>query len=393
MKELERRLQQLECEEQAVIARLSKRLQERDQSLRAAELARKEAKERCGEDTRGGLLMRLSCQSCFPGAVERDFKDIHYPNVSEILHNEVVNYVQWMQSQLNAWMDRANDIIRHSVEAIKQAYPHAVVVMYGEYHTGLFTPWSDFDINCVAYEDADQLQKVPLEVVSRTLGKVFAQDTSIFKEVLGGGEKGPKGAFIELRCGSRYEERRVFINLREDKNQYRVEDLIQRYMETFKCLKPLYYVLVKLFANLGLSRGWGRSCDPETRGLSSYGLILMVVAMFQSIKFQLKIATEDIGERFSSLGDILMCFCNVYGNQVDLDTCDLYPGLPGEPNANPYKIRQAAAPDQGFRIYDPEKKQLLIQQVRWSVLLKVRHPHPARALLRLPYRHELLRLP
>ena len=71
--------------------------------------------------------------------------------------------------------------------------------------------------------------------------------------MLGGGEKGPKGAFIELRCGSRYEERRVFINLREDKNQYRVEDLIQRYMGTFKCLKPLYYVLVKLFANLRIN--------------------------------------------------------------------------------------------------------------------------------------------
>ena len=113
----------------------------------------------------------------------------------------------------------------------------------------------------------------------------------------------------------------------------------------------------------------------KEKGLTSYSLILMIVAMFQSIKYQLKIPTDDLGERFSSLGDILMCFFNVYGNQIDLDNCDLYPCLPGEQPSNPYKIRNdtqtAAKGDIGFRIYDPEKKQLLIQNIRWSDLLRV----------------------
>lgn len=213
-------------------------------------------------DTAGELLMKLSCKSCFPVAMEKDFKSILYPNVSEILHSEVVSYVQWMQSQLNDWVGRANEVIKHSVETIKSVYPNAVVAMYGDYHTGLFTPWSDFDINCVAYEDTDQLDKVSPEVVSQTLSRVFEQDSSIFKAVRCG-ERGPKSAFLELECGSRYQDRRVFINLREDKSQHRAEELIRRYLETFKFVRPLYYVLVKFFKNMMLSKGWGRTFDNE----------------------------------------------------------------------------------------------------------------------------------
>ena len=99
-------------------------------------------------------------------------------------------------------------------------------------------------------------------------------------------------------------------------------------------------------------------------GLSSYALILMIVALFQSMKYQLKIPKVDIDERFDNLGTLLISFFNIYGNQIDIERCDISPSMPNLDVGNPFNERihdYTIYPQQlGLRIFDPEKKNLVV---------------------------------
>lgn len=105
----------------------------------------------------------------------------------------------------------------------------------------------------------------------------------------------------------------------------------------------------------------------------------MIVALFQSMKYQLKISDVDIDKRFDNLGNLVISFFNIYGNQIDIDKCDLSPFMPAsEEIASPFQERSYDPnmmyhqPNQflGLRIYDPEKKAVLVQHYKKSGKMK-----------------------
>lgn len=104
----------------------------------------------------------------------------------------------------------------------------------------------------------------------------------------------------------------------------------------------------------------------------------MIVALFQSMKYQLKISDVDIDKRFDNLGNLVISFFNIYGNQIDIDKCDLTPYLPNtEEIGSPFQERSYDPtmlyhqPNQllGLRIFDPEKK-IVVQHYKKSSKMK-----------------------
>lgn len=57
---------------------------------------------------------------------------------------------------------------------------------------------------------------------------------------------------LSLECKEEFDNRKIEINLREDKTPYRIENVIQSYMKTYKFLEPLYFVLKKFLYNTKL---------------------------------------------------------------------------------------------------------------------------------------------
>jgi hypothetical protein len=100
----------------------------------------------------------------------------------------------------------------------------------------------------------------------------------------------------------------------------------------------------------------------------------MIVALFQSMKYQLKIPDTDIDQKFDNLGTLLISFFNIYGNQIDIDRCDINPSLPNvQDMGNPFNERvyeQIMYPNHmGLRVFDPERK-TLVQHYKRSGKMK-----------------------
>jgi DNA polymerase sigma len=63
------------------------------------------------------------------------------------------------------------------------------------------------------------------------------------------------------------------------------------YLNKYECLQPLYLVIRLLLHNMGLD-------DPANGGLSSFGIILLIVCMIQSMT----IRGQDISIKSPNLG-------------------------------------------------------------------------------------------
>lgn len=60
---------------------------------------------------------------------------------------------------------------------------------------------------------------------------------------------------LKLECKEEFDNRRIEISLREDKNLHRIENIITKYIQTYKFLEPLYFVLKKFLYNTKLCNG------------------------------------------------------------------------------------------------------------------------------------------
>lgn len=95
----------------------------------------------------------------------------------------------------------------------------------------------------------------------------------------------------------------------------------------------------------------------------------MIVALFQSMKYQLNIPEVDINTRFPSIGTLLVSFFNIYGNQLAIESCDITPFLPtDEINNHPFNIRRMDP--SGLRIISPHHKDQIVQSYKKSIKLK-----------------------
>lgn len=175
-----------------------------------------------------------------------------------------------------------------------------------------------------------------------------------------------------MECKEEYNGRKIDISLREDKHMHKIDDIIKDYMEKYKFLQPLYFVLKKFLYNAKLC-SLSESNNTSDSALGSYSLILMIVSLFQSMRYQLKIPEMDITQKFDNMGTLLISFFNIYGNQIELDRCEVTPSLPTSELANPFSERTSENMYHhtltGLRIFDPQTKKL-VQSYKKSSKLK-----------------------
>lgn len=110
---------------------------------------------------------------------------------------------------------------------------------------------------------------------------------------------------IKITSVEKYHNRKVDITLREFKdskhNGEACVELIKDYIKQYKVFKPLILVLKQLIYN-------AKFYDPYQGGISSYGLILMLITYLQYKMFY-KISVENVRP---NLGILLVDFFNFY---------------------------------------------------------------------------------
>ena len=81
---------------------------------------------------------------------------------------------------------------------------------------------------------------------------------------------------IKIQCTGRYNNKKIDITYQDDNhNGLESVELIQQYLGIYPQLRALTFILKKFIYS-------ARLFDPYSGGISSYGLILMIVAYLQN---------------------------------------------------------------------------------------------------------------
>ena len=250
------------------------------------------------------------CLKMFDLSVQYDINSLEI-----VLQNEILDFEAQINSQnprktemFNGLFSQIKAVIEQVIKSPFEIYP------YGSFASGLNMPWSDIDIllDTLCDQGSESLEHIVSAFSkSNSFPEVkFIKNTSV--------------PVIKLTTSASYDSIKIDITLKDPRHSgLNCVALIQQYLICYPPLKPLALVLKQLMY-------LGKLNDPYQKGLSSYGLVLMIVAYIQWL-----IATDNYDQVCGNLGRILLQLLKHYGSSFDYINWKIAPCLSGE-IGNPY---------------------------------------------------------
>ena len=209
------------------------------------------------------------------------------------IQKDLKDYQEYINEKISYKKPVINDILKELQSTVDEVNPNYKVNLYGSYCTGLCLPWSDIDIvisHESLYGEEYFLNKLYMKLTKKNWVKShkFIENANV--------------PIIKLVSNDKFNFH-IDISVENDKHfGLKTVELVKSYMKTYPVLKPIILALKTLLANGNLN-------NPYTGGLSSYGLILMVVSYIQS-----KIENKKYNsESPTILGDTFINVLGYYG--------------------------------------------------------------------------------
>lgn len=309
---------------------------ERDALAREAEAARVAAISRSRLRRLPPWLPTLPSTNSEDGAVLRDLNDVSRP-VALRVGEEMARYCAYTQRVVDAARQHIDAAIAHIADGVRKIWPHASVMCFGSYSTGLWLPSSDVDVVVMGLSNSED-RDVPtrfvpdgvkeLEQLARQLRpqRSWVQRVDVVR-----GAKVPVAKLI-LRRGSQKDGDdaallRVDISIENLQTSHGMEasKLVRQYVSDLPRLKPLLMVLRQFLREKALNSAF-------TGGLSSYAVTLLAVFMMEMQRHQEEEDEEVEGVRGEGenetaeqreamkLGQLLLDFLEYYGTSFDYFT-------------------------------------------------------------------------
>ena len=200
--------------------------------------------------------------------LDAKFKSHSYDHnyIVSCLQKDLTDYQEYVKEQISQKEPVIQDILQKLQSAVNEINPNYKVNLYGSYCTGLCLPWSDIDtvITCEGGQtDEYFLSRLYYKLTNKTWVKEhkFIENTAI--------------PIIKLVSNDKFD---FHIDISEESEKHfglKTVELVKSYLKAYSVLKPIILALKTLLNNGNLN-------NPYTGGLSSYGLILMVVSFIQS---------------------------------------------------------------------------------------------------------------
>ena len=206
--------------------------------------------------------------------------------IVKCLQKDLTDYQAYVREIISHKRPVIDEIIGNIQQCVDEINPEYKVHLYGSYSTGLCLPWSDIDVVLINQNDhhSDEylLSKLYMKLTQRSWVKThkFIETTNI--------------PIIKLVANDIFQFH-IDISVQCDRHfGLKCVELVKSYLASYSVLEPIVLALKTLLNNGSLN-------NPYTGGLSSYGLILMVVSFIQSEidtgKFNAKSPTI-LGETF-----------------------------------------------------------------------------------------------
>ena len=200
--------------------------------------------------------------------LERKFHTQPYDHnyIVSCLQKDLTDYQAYVKEQIDQKSPSIKTILDELQSVVNEVSPKYKVNLYGSYSTGLCLPWSDIDtvITCEnGHPDEFFLSKLYIKLTNKPWVKEhkFIENTAI--------------PIIKLVSNDKFN---FHIDISEESEKHfglKTVELVKSYLNAYSVLKPIILALKTLLNNGNLN-------NPYTGGLSSYGLILMVVSFIQS---------------------------------------------------------------------------------------------------------------
>ena len=182
------------------------------------------------------------------------------------LQKDLTDYQAYVKEQIAQKRPVIQEILQELQSVVNEINPNYKVNLYGSYCTGLCLPWSDIDtvITCESGQtDEYFLSRLYCKLTNKPWVRdhKFIENTTI--------------PIIKLISNDKFN---FHIDISEESEKHfglKTVELVKSYLKEYSVLEPIILALKTLLNNGNLN-------NPYTGGLSSYGLILMVVSFIQS---------------------------------------------------------------------------------------------------------------
>ena len=253
--------------------------------------------------------------SLYSNFLNKKFNKFNYEKefVLEQLKFDLIDFQTYVTNRIEKEQNIYDTLLKNVQILVDKTIPNYVVNLYGSHATNLCLPWSDLDLVLIPkinkFENGNNIrinsEKDNLALLSILFENIrnesWVKDSKFLSKA--------SVPIIKLISIEQYNSISIDISIQDEKHfGIKCVELVKSFIEEYKSLKPivLAYKNILKIANLN---------DPYKGGISSYGLILMIVFFLQKQKS----SGIDIspGENNANLGKLFYEFIRFYSLNFD----------------------------------------------------------------------------
>jgi len=235
---------------------------------------------------------------------ELKFQPVKYEEnfITHILQKDLLDYQKYIQEQMELKIPIIDKLIFNVQSIVNDVLKNYEVRIYGSYATGLSLPWSDLDIVLInRNQTINQVKVILRNVLNGFRGKLWIYSMKYLENL--------PIPTIKIITTNEFGSIHMNISVQDDKHYgLKCVNLVKSYLKEYNVLLPLVLALKTILKNANLNNN-------NSGGLSSYGLILMVVSYIQSKRDNNNLQDEEI----DIIGKTFHGFLGHYGIYFDFN--------------------------------------------------------------------------
>ena len=229
------------------------------------------------------------------------------------LSKDIIDFQKYVTYNISALSNVFKELLFNVEKTVNDTIPDYQVHLYGSHATNLCLPWSDLDIvlipkNNININRGDNNHALLSKLYENLRNQKWVKDINYISNA--------SIPIIKIYSIDVYNNIPIDISIQEE-NHFGLKcvELVKQFMNQFESLKLLVLPLKNILKRANLN-------DPYKGGISSYGLILMIVYFLKQQSF----AGIDIslGENNSNLGRLFYDFLNFYSFEFDFGKNIIY---------------------------------------------------------------------
>ena len=241
----------------------------------------------------------------------------------DCLSADLTDFEIFVKLRIEKEKDIYDTLIKNIQNAVDKSIPNYVVNLYGSHATNLCLPWSDLDVVLIQskkiFENGGNIDMDYQDDNSILLSKLYeyiskepwVKDCKLISKA--------SIPIIKILAIEKYNNMSIDISIQDGKHfGLKCVELVKKLLDEYKSLKPMTLAIKNILKRANLN-------DPYKGGISSYGIILMIVFFLQ----KQKLSGEDIspGENNCNLGKLFFDFLKYYAiffesNKIIINTND-----------------------------------------------------------------------